>query len=233
MAETITELSSPAEGTGARVTIAATGLLLVGFLVAHLGGVALALVDPALFESGATVLHRVPGGTALELALAAIAAGHAVLAVRKTVRNRRAVGPQAPSLRRSRRAAAGAGEALAAAAARWAPWSGALLLAFLAVHLLQLRWHRPPAGAELAALQAVLLSPWNQLLYGAAGIAAGLHLLHGLEGAHRSLGWLEPSRRELLRQGGRLLALLVGGGFSLVALALGLGLDLGLPEVLR
>ncbi len=97
------------------------------------------------------------------------------------------------------------------------------------MHLLQLRWHRPPAGAELAALRAVLLSPWNQLLYAAAGIAAGLHLLHGLEGAHRSLGWLEPTRRDLLRHGGRLLALLVGGGFVLVALVL----SLGLPELPR
>lgn len=228
-----TQLGSAGEGAGARVVIAATGLVLVLFLVLHLGGVALALGDPAGFETWAAALHQLPGGTALELALAAAAAGHAVLAVRKAVHNRRAVGPQAPSLRRSRRAAAGPAEALAAAAARWAPWSGALLLAFLAVHLLQLRWHRPPAGAELAALQAVLFSPWNQLLYAAAGIAAGLHLLHGLEGAHRSLGWLEPARRDLLRQGGRLLALLVGGGFSLLALALGLGLGLGLPEVLR
>ncbi|MFY8147879.1 MAG: succinate dehydrogenase [Prochlorococcaceae cyanobacterium] len=215
-----TELGSAGESTAARVAIAATGLLLVVFLVLHLAGVALALGDPARFEAWATALHQLPVLPVLEGALAVAAAGHAALTLRRVMRNRRAVGAQPPSLRRSRRAAAGAGEALAAAAARWAPWSGALLLAFLVVHLLQLRWHRPMAGAELAALEAVLRSPLNFFLYGGAGIAAGLHLFHGLEAAYRSLGWLEPARRELLRRGGRFLALALGGGFALVSMAL-------------
>ena len=67
-------------------------------------------------------------------------------------------GARAPVPGRSprRRRARGA---LAALAARVIPWSGALLVLFLVVHLLQLRWDRPPAAAELAALRAVLAAP--------------------------------------------------------------------------
>jgi succinate dehydrogenase / fumarate reductase cytochrome b subunit len=88
------------------------------------------------------------------------------------------------------------------------------------LHLAQLRWHRPAAGAELAAVLAVLQAPWCLTLYTLAGAAAGLHLLHGGESALRRLGLLEPANAAALRLGGRGLALLLGAGFSLVPIAL-------------
>jgi succinate dehydrogenase / fumarate reductase cytochrome b subunit len=51
-------------------------------------------------------------------------------------------------------------------------------------------------------------------------VAVGLHLLQGLESAHRSLGWLEPANAAALRVASRLLALLLGGGFLALPLAL-------------
>jgi succinate dehydrogenase / fumarate reductase cytochrome b subunit len=122
-------------------------------------------------------------------------------------------------------------EAAAALAGRWAPWSGALLLVFLVVHLAQLRLHRPAAGAELEALLAALASPFSLGLYGLAGAAVGLHLLQGYESAHRSLGWLEPGNRERIRWAGRALALLLGAGFSVlpIALVLRASLAAGMP----
>jgi succinate dehydrogenase / fumarate reductase cytochrome b subunit len=90
----------------------------------------------------------------------------------------------------------------------------------LVVHLAQLRWHRPAAGQELPALQAVLAQPASLLLYGIAGLAVALHLIQGVEAAHRSLGLLEPSSATSIRRWGRFAALLLGGGFSLLALAL-------------
>jgi succinate dehydrogenase / fumarate reductase cytochrome b subunit len=114
----------------------------------------------------------------------------------------------------------GAIEALVSRSGRWLPWSGGLLLLFLAVHLAQLRWPRPPAGAELAVLQAALAHPLSLALYAAAGVAVGLHLLHGVESAHRSLGVLEPGNAGAIRGFGRGLALLLGAGFALVPLAL-------------
>ncbi|MCS5698633.1 succinate dehydrogenase, partial [Cyanobium sp. FGCU-52] len=114
----------------------------------------------------------------------------------------------------------GPGDGVAALAAAQAPWIGAVLLLFLAVHLLQLRWHRPAEGQELAAIQAVLRSPASLVLYGAGSLAAGLHLFHGHEAAHRSLGLLDPANGARIRALGRLLALVLGGGFALVAVLL-------------
>jgi succinate dehydrogenase / fumarate reductase cytochrome b subunit len=204
--------------------IAVTGLVLVLFLVAHLGGVALALLDGPAFENYASALHRQPWLPLLELALAAVALAHPALSLRRAVANARARGAVSGSMG-SRRASAGEGWAVLAA--RVLPWSGGLLLLFLAVHLAQLRWDRPVAGGERAALLAVLTVPGWLALYVAAGVAVALHLFHGHESAHRSLGLLEKANAGRIRTAGRALALVLGGGFAL--LPLGLVLRWGLP----
>jgi succinate dehydrogenase / fumarate reductase cytochrome b subunit len=117
-------------------------------------------------------------------------------------------------------------EPLAALAGRLMPWSGGVLLLFLLVHLAQLRLVRPAAGEELAALRAVLGQPHWLALYAAAGVALALHLLHGQESAHRSLGLLTPPSALPIRRAGRSLALLLGAGFTLVPFVL---LGRGLP----
>ena len=205
-----------------------SGLLLVLFLVVHLAGVSLALLDPTGFEQLADLLHRQPWLPPLELALAAALLLHPLLALLRSASNRQARGAVAGP-QRSRRG--GGLEAAAARAGRWAPWSGALLLVFLVVHLAQLRLHRPATGAELEALLAALASPFSLGLYGLAGAAVGLHLLQGYESAHRSLGWLEPGNRERIRWAGRALALLLGAAFSVlpIALVLRASLAAGMP----
>ena len=194
-----------------------SGLLLVLFLALHLAGVSLALVAPGAFEAWAALLHRQPWLLPLEVALALALLLHPLLSLVRARRNALARGPLAGP-RSSRRS--GLLEALVARAGRGLPLSGALLLLFLAVHLAQLRWPRPPAGAELAALLAALANPLVLVLYAAAGLAVALHLLHGVESAHRSLGLLEPDNGRVIRLAGRGLALLLGGGFALLPLAL-------------
>jgi len=194
------------------VLLAATGLLLVLFLAAHLGGVSLALVDPGLFEVWSASLHTWWPLPLLEAALVVLFLLHPLKAAAKVLANATAA-PRVQAGRRSRR---GDGlDALAALAARTSPWSGALLLLFLFVHLGQLRWVRPPAGGELAAVRGVLAQPQGWALYGAAGLALALHLFQGVEGAHRSLGLLDGANGGLLRWFGRLVAVLVGGGSAL------------------
>ena len=205
-----------------------SGLVLVLFLVVNLAGVSLSVLDPAGFERLAEALHRQRWLLPLEGALAATLLLHPLLALLRAASNRQARGAGAGP-QRSRRG--GGLEAAAALAGRWAPWSGALLLVFLVVHLAQLRLHRPAAGAELEALLAALASPFSLGLYGLAGAAVGLHLLQGYESAHRSLGWLEPGNRERIRWAGRALALLLGAAFSVlpIALVLRASLAAGMP----
>ncbi|WP_087069150.1 succinate dehydrogenase [Cyanobium sp. NIES-981] len=197
----------------ARVWTAAAGLLLVLFLVVHLGGIALAAVAPVRFEAYAVRLHQAAWLPAVELALLGLAMAHLALGLAKRLANRRAGNTAALVSRR--------GEPLAALAARSQAAGGALLLLFLGVHLAQLRWPRPQAGEELATLRAVLAQPASLALYGAAALAVGLHLWHGTEAAHRSLGLLDPANGALIRAAGRSLALVLGVGFAAVALVLG------------
>ena len=204
-----------------------SGLVLVLFLVVHLAGVSLSVVDPAGFERLAEALHRQRWLPPLEVALAATLLLHPLLALLRAASNRQARGAGAGP-QRSRRG--GGLEAAAALAGRWTPWSGALLLVFLVVHLAQLRLHRPGAGAELEAVLAVLESPLSLVLYALAGGVVGLHLLQGNESAHRSLGWLTPANRDRIRGLGRALALLLGAGFSLVPIALVLKVSLATAQ---
>lgn len=194
--------------------IAVTGLVLVLFLVIHLAGITLAPLAPAAFSAYAEALHRQAWLLPAELLLAAAGLTHPALAVARAVANRQARGPE-PERLVSRR-----GDPLASFAARTAPISGMVLLSFLAVHLVQLRWPRAVAGQELAQLQTVLTSPTVVLLYAAAALALGLHLLHGTEAAHRSLGLLDRGNASRIRRWGRALAALLSGGFVLVPLLL-------------
>ncbi len=184
------------------------------FLVLHLAGVALAPLAPERFIAWADGLHRQPWLPAAELLLLAAGLAHPALSLARLVANRRARGP-APALLVSRRA-----DPLASLAARSAPLSGGLLLLFLAVHLVQLRLPRPDPGLELVRLQAALAAPAALALYLAAALALGLHLLHGVEAAHRGLGLLDPGNGGRIRRWGRGLALLMAAGFGLVPLLL-------------
>lgn len=204
---------------------ALSGLLLVLFLVLHLAGVSLAVLAPLRFEAFAAGLHARPWLPAAELLLLLLALVHLGLSLVKRVANRAAGNTAA--LRSRRR---GPLAALAALASRSQAIGGGVLLVFLAVHLRQLRLPRPPAGAELQVLQAVLAQPVSLVLYLVAAAALALHVFHGGEAAHRSLGLLEPANAGRIRSAGRLLAVLLGAGFAAIALALALApLTPGVP----
>lgn len=207
----------------AGLAIAASGLLLVLFLLAHLAGLGLAWWDGPAFERYVTALHQSPWLPVAEVGLLALLLAHPLQALARVLANRAARGAMA-SPPRSRRE--GGLEPLASLAGRLMPWSGGLLLVFLVVHLGQLRLHRPAAGEELNALLAVLRQPWCLGLYALAGLAVALHLIHGQESAHRRLGLLDPRNARPIRLAGRGLALLIGAGFTLLPFAL---LQRGLP----
>jgi succinate dehydrogenase / fumarate reductase cytochrome b subunit len=196
---------------------ALSGLFLVLFLVVHLGGLTSALRAPASFESYASGLHHTPWLRPLELGLALTSLLHISLSIQKGLRNRQA-GNTADLI--SRRA-----EPLAAWASRSKTLAGVITLGFIGLHLQQLRFPRPIDGHEREALVHVLQQPFSLAVYCLGALAIGLHLVHGAEAAHRSLGWLDPSNKSSIRLGGRMLAALVSGGFLLISV--GLALDVG------
>ena len=175
-------------------------------------GVSLAVSAPRLFETWATALHKSYWLPALELALLLVGLLHLLFSLAKRLANHSA-GNTAVLVSRRR----GPLAPLAVFAARNQAQAGVLLLLFLVVHLRQLRLPRPASGAELATLQATLSQPLSLALYLAAAVALALHLFQGAESAHRSLGLLDPANVGRIRFVGRLLAVLLAGGFALVA----------------
>ena len=194
---------------------ALSGLLLVLFVLVHLIGLLPSVLAPEEFEVYATALHSTPWLPLVEYGLVLLALIHISLTLTKAISNRSAGNT---ATLRSRRQSP-----LASMASRSSIAAGLTTLGFLVLHLQQLRWPRPAVGEEAATLIQVLQNPWNAALYAAAAMALALHLLHGAEAAHRSLGWLTPHNSGALRAGGSFLAALIGGGFLTVTLVLALG----------
>ena len=200
---------------GVRSGSAISGLILVLFLLVHLAGLVPALVATEQFEHYASALHHSSWLALIELGLAATAVAHILLTLIKTIRNRQAGNAAALRSRRN--------QPLAAFASGNKVLAGVITLGFLALHLQQLRWPRPADGLELNQLSSVLQQPINLAIYALGSVAIGLHLLHGAEAAHRSLGWLTPANGQMLRLGGRLLAALISAGFLMISLGVALG----------
>ena len=208
----MTNLYSP---TRLRESAAVSGLLLVVFVIVHLLGLIPALMLPEAFESYAAMLHNSRWTPVIEIGVVISALVHITTTILKYLNNQSA-GNHASLT--SRRAAP-----IAAFASRTKAFAGIILLGFLIIHISQLRFTRPSDGFELAALQQILTQPLYLVIYISGSLAIALHLLHGAEAAHRSLGWLHPGNSKVLHQVGRVLASLIGGGFILISLAIALG----------
>lgn len=195
-----------------RNTNALSGLFLVLFLLVHLGGMIPALVATENFEAYASYLHQSSWQAPFEIALLIAWISHAVLSITKSMRNQQAGNTANLQSRRQ--------SPLAALASRSKMIAGLTTLGFLALHLQQLRFPRPIDGHEREAMVHVLQHPLVLAVYIAGALAVGLHLLHGAEAAHRTLGWLTPQNGATIRKGGIVLAAALSGGYLFVSLAL-------------
>ena len=193
--------------------LANSGLLLILFLIIHLAGLVLAVLAPAEFELYAAGLHSASWINLLECGLIGVALIHIYLTIKKVIDNSQTGNSSSLVSRRK--------DYLAVLAARSQPLGGVCLFSFLLIHLEQLRFPRPLDGAELSTLHFYLNSPINLIIYFLESLALFLHLFHGIESSHRSLGLLTSENALLIRNFGRSLSLLIGLGFVLVTGLLG------------
>lgn len=198
-----------------RTANALSGLLLVLFLLVHLGGIISALVAKETFEAYASYLHQSSWLMPLEVFLLLIFITHIVSSITKSIRNKQA--GNTANLQSRRQAP------LAALASRSKVLAGLTTLGFLALHLQELRLPRPMDGHEREVLVNVLQRPLTVAIYIIGAMAIGLHLFHGAEAAHRNLGWLTPKNGSTIRKGGIVLAAAVSGGYILISIGLAIG----------
>jgi succinate dehydrogenase / fumarate reductase cytochrome b subunit len=196
-----------ASSLGKKTVMSLTGLLLVGFLIAHLAGNLLLFAgdDGAAFDAYAKALHDRPAFLyTAEVGLVALFWCHIYLAFRTTLDNREAR-QRGYAIRQS------LGKRTLASSSMFV--TGAIVLAFLVIHLLDFRLN-PASEQGLAQLvRERLASPLGASIYVVGVVALGVHLSHAVRSALQTLGVNHPRYERLLSRGALGLAALLFLGF--------------------
>ncbi len=177
---------------GAKVAMALTGIVLWGFMMAHVGGNLLIFFGPDVFnhyshalKANAPLLWVVRIGLIVSFPVHIFTAGRAA------------------SLSRAARPVAYATEPATPIrpAAKWALWSGLGLLFFLFYHLAHFTWHSFTPAPLLADGEVDVYTmvvqgfqvPWISLIYILAQLMLAGHLGHGIYSLFQHLGIWGPS----------------------------------------
>ncbi|WP_078944486.1 succinate dehydrogenase [Streptomyces flavochromogenes] len=206
---------------GKKTVMAVSGLLMLGYLVAHVAGNLKVFFGPEEFNAyghwlrvmGAPVLHHEWALWLVRIVLLAAVVAHAVSAYQLSRRDVRAR-PIAYVHRRKR----------SSYATRTMRWGGIILALFIVWHVLDLTTGtvHPGGFEEGKPYQNVVdtFSTWyGNVIYIVAMLAVGLHVRHGFWSAAQTLGVGSARRERLLRGLADTLALVLTAGFVSVPVA--------------
>jgi succinate dehydrogenase / fumarate reductase cytochrome b subunit len=202
---------------GRKMLMAASGLLLLAFLVVHLLGNVLVFTGPATFNAYSHKLISNPLVYVAEIGLLVLFAAHFVsgLLVTRTNQQARPVGYA------MKRRAGGASHKSVASTTMIL--SGLLILAFVPLHLWTFKYGQyyaspgDPAVRDLYRLVLEIFSrPLEVIWYVLAMVVIGFHLWHAFGSGFESLG---VSYRRSLRWLGQGLAVVLTAGFVIIPIA--------------
>jgi succinate dehydrogenase / fumarate reductase cytochrome b subunit len=211
-------LQASSSSIGSKILIALTGLGLAVFLIGHLAGNLLFLVGPQAFNEYSHKLVSNPLIYAVELGLVAVFFVHIAKTVAGYLGNR-AARPTPYAVRRwaktknpkSRKSAASSTMIV----------TGTITALFVVTHLATFKfgpYYESPDGIrDLYRLQMqVFSSPGYVAFYLVAMGVIFFHLWHGLSSAAQSLGVDQPRWMPRILIAGRLLAVVIAGGFFII-----------------
>ena len=199
---------------GKKAVMAATGVIMVAYLITHVLANLLVFQGPDQINAYSRFLHGTGGALwAARLVLLAAVGLHIVAAAQLTAR-RRAARPVAYVERQPQ---------VSTLASRTIRWGGGLILLFLVFHILHftLGTVHPSfvEGDPYHNVAAGFANPLVVVFYEAAMAAVGLHLYHGIWSSGRSLGVSTASPHPLRRQLALALAVIVWAGFTVIPIA--------------
>jgi succinate dehydrogenase / fumarate reductase cytochrome b subunit len=213
---------------GKKAIMAVTGLILVGFVIAHMAGNLQVFVGAARMNAYAAFLQGLGELLwLLRLILFVSLVLHVLMAWQLTRMKRRAR-PVGYEQRHAQ---------VSTVASRTMRWGGVLLLVFIVFHILHFTtgtvfpaastpdpmypaWsHTDVYGNVIAAFR----TPWVVAFYVVAMLFLLLHLFHGAWSSVRTLGLTKPSRHPLQRRVATVIAVVVWLGFSVVPVGVFLG----------
>lgn len=198
--------------------IAVTGLALLLYLVVHLAGNLLLFLGAERFNGYAHALISNPLVVPVEIGLVAIFLVHLYKTAVMWWRNR-AARPQGYY----RKEWAG-GPSRKSWASTTMIYTGALTAIFVVLHVRSFKYgtYYPVAGSEVRDLHRLVMeffrSPLNVVFYEACLVFLGFHLWHGFASAFESLGADRPGFAPRLLVAGKLVALVIAGGFLAIPL---------------
>ena len=207
---------------GQKVTMAASGVALVLWLLGHMAGNLKAFQGPEKFNDYAEFLREMgapvfPHSTALWIVRIAILLAvlvHIWAAARLTLMSR-AARPQSYGRRLEPDAST--------YASRTMRWGGVILLLYIVYHLMHLTFgsvHADFVPGDAYHNLVVGLAQWPvSVAYIVATVALGLHLYHGLWSAAQTLGVNHPRYNRLRRPAALAVAGAITAGFVTVPVA--------------
>ena len=211
-------LQASASSVGSKILIALTGLGLAVFLVGHLAGNLLFLVGPQAFNEYSHKLISNPLIYAVEFGLVAVFFVHVAKTVAGYLGNRSAR-PTSYAVRRwarsknpkSRKSLASSTMIL----------TGTITALFVVTHLATFKfgaYYETPDGIrDLYRLQLQVFSSLGYVLFYLVAMAViCFHLWHGLSSAAQSLGVDQEQWTPRILITGRILAVIIAGGFFII-----------------
>ncbi|MFG2116075.1 succinate dehydrogenase [Streptomyces sp. NPDC048718] len=206
---------------GKKTVMAVSGLIMLGYLVAHVVGNLKIFFGPGEFNAyghwlrvmGAPALHHEWGLWLVRVLLLATVVAHAVSAYQLSRRDLRARPTRYVHRRKG-----------SSYATRTMRWGGVILALFIVWHILDLTTGTVHTGGFEAGkpYQNVVdtFSTWyGNVLYIVAMLAVGLHVRHGFWSAAQTLGVGDARRERLLKALANTLALVLTAGFVSVPVA--------------
>lgn len=206
---------------GKKVVMAVTGIIGIGFVLGHISGNMLAFKGADALNAYGKFLHTTVGELlwVVRIVLILSVILHVIAAYQLTQMSH-AARPEAYTKREPQ---------VSTLASRLMRWGGVLLLVFIVFHILHFTTGTiDPAGAfaEYHPYENVVASFkiwWVSLFYIVSMIFLGLHLYHGAWSSFRTLGARPRSDNPLQRRVAALIAFVVWFGFTLIPVAVLLG----------
>ncbi|WP_339134031.1 MAG: succinate dehydrogenase cytochrome b subunit [Candidatus Electrothrix sp. GW3-4] len=196
---------------GRKYTMALTGFFLGVFLLSHAVGNSFIFQGKAAFNAYAEQLHSLgPLVPAVEFFLLIIFLTHIVFGISLFLKNRKAIG------RRYVVASSAGGDTWVS---RTMPWTGLIILAFLLLHLCNVRFVED-SGSIADVVDQTLTTPLYTLLYLLGITALTLHTSHGFWSLLQTWGLYYPRYHNVTRLGACALAVLICLVFFAVIVAL-------------
>lgn len=208
---------------GQKLVLAASGVALVGFLLAHMAGNLTLFQGREVMNTYAAWLQGHPLLWAARIGLLAVFVVHTSLALKLAWSNHRA---------RPRRYAHGSAPQESTIASRYIALTGLLVLSFLVYHLLHFTFRDAEQAAMVDAqgrhdvygmLVAGFSEPSVAITYLVAMVILGFHLRHGLRSLFQTFGLHHDNYRGLIHATTSGLAAVIVLGNSAIPLSVWLG----------